>query len=219
MITRREFIVGGLAGMTVGLVLRCIVGQRIPIDLTQTVITLSPAAAGQSVDIRREVTTPSPEARTAVEAGEVKFIISGRNSNDMEVARILLELGSLPIYQAGNDLCIWKEPESRWMPARTAAEFSGYSIGRAWTLPNPDVLGQAATALPSSAEVFLALPSQEEMRIVSAVEQALRPRPLSAYSRIDLTLEKTPGGHIQWALKRATCSDKTEISPNIILPI
>jgi hypothetical protein len=78
---------------------------------------------------------------------------------------------------------------------------------------------QPQPVLPRAAQVFLVLPTDQEMRVVGAVEQALRPRPLSDYGRIELTLEKTHGGHVQWALQRVVRQDNAELFPRTILPI
>jgi hypothetical protein len=224
----REITGGGAAGLVLGLSLRIIVvlcdSPRVPAIETaapQFPQTAEDRAGSQmTADIRQAAGSPSTEARAAVEAGSVKFVIRpGPNAEDADVARILLELGAMPISQNGDALSVWKASEGQWVPVRSAEDLSGYGIARAWALPHSDGLGSAAARLPRAAQVFLVLPSDQEMRIVGAVEQALRPRPLSDYGRIELTLEKTPGGHVQWALQRVVRQDNAELFPRTILPI
>jgi hypothetical protein len=224
----REITGGGVAGLVLGLSLRIIVAlcasPRIPaIEAAAPRLPHTaedPADSQTATDIRQAAGSPTREGRAAVEAGSVKFVIHpGPNADDADVARILLELGAIPICQNGDALSVWKASEGQWVPIRSSEDLSGYGIARAWALPHPNVLGSAAANLPPAAQVFLVLPSDQEMRVVGAVEQALRPRPLSDYGRIELTLEKTPGGHVQWALQRVVRQDNAELFPRTILPI
>jgi hypothetical protein len=225
----REITGGGLAGLVLGLSLRIIVAlyasAKMPAIEVPTIrlpqMTEGGAESKTEADIRQAAGSPSAEARAAVEAGIVKFVIRpGPNGDDADVARILLELGAVPICQNGDALCVWKASEGQWVPIRSSKDLNGYEIARAWALPRQNVLGSAAANLPSSAQVFLVLPTEQEMRVVGAVEQALQPHPLSEYARIELTLEKTPGGrHVQWALQRAVRQDSAELRPGTVLPI
>jgi len=224
----REIAGGGVAGLALGLSLRIMVvscvSPKMPAIEKPTPrlpqMTEAHADSQMAADIRQAVSSPSAEARAAVEAGTVRFVIRpGPNADDAEVARILLELGAMPIYQNGDALSLWKASEGQWVPVRSSEDLSGYGTARAWALPHPDVLGSAAASLPRAAQVFLVLPIDQEMRVVGAVEQALRPRPLGDYGQIELTLKKTPGGHVQWALQRVVRQDNVEVFPRTILPI
>jgi hypothetical protein len=168
-------------------------------------------------EIRQAAPLPSPEARAALEAGAVKFIIRGEtNSEETEVARILLNSGALPLCQNGETISVLRS--GHWEPVRNLDQFSQYAAGRAWELAQRDALGAAGNQLPASAKTFLLMPIEQELRLVGAVEKAL-PSPLSEHSRIEIMVQRTPGGHVRWTLQRAIRRDNTQILPNTTLPI
>ncbi len=228
MKTPREITAGGIAGLTLGLLVRITLGLFAAPDAAKVTLLTTPSHQTEqrpsdstpSVDIRQAAYAPSREARKAVEGGVVKFIIRpGPNANNADVARILLRLGALPVSQNGEVFSIWNSAESQWEQIRSAKNLSGYAVSRAWELPHREALEEQAAKLPLSAMVFLALPNDQELRLVGAVEHALEPLALADFGRIELTLVKTFGGHIQWTLERAVRRDDSEIAPNIILSI
>ncbi len=224
----REITAGGVAGLTLGLVLRITIVFVAAPDAAKVATTATPpqlteqrpSDASPPADIRQAAYSPSTEARTAVEGGVVKFVIRpGPNSDNAGVARILMRLGALPVSRNGEVLSIWNSAESQWEQIRSAESLSGYAISRAWELPHRESLEKQAAKLPASAMVFLALPTDQEMRLVGAVEHALQPHPLAGYGRVELTLAMTSGGHIQWTLQRAVRRGGSEIVPNVMLSI
>jgi hypothetical protein len=228
MKTLREITAGGIGGMALGVVLRITVVFFAAPDPTTVAHTTTPPRKVEqppsdsplTVEIHQAAYAPSTEARNAVESGAVRFVIRpGPNSDNSDVARILLRLGALPVSQNGEMLFIWNSGEGQWEQIRSPETLSGYAISRAWELPHREAVEEQAAKLPASALVFLALPNNQEMRLVGAVEHALQPHPLADYGRVELTLANTSGGHIQWTLQRAVRRDDSEIVPNIILAI
>jgi hypothetical protein len=225
----REVTSGALAGATVGLALRLAIGI---ISLLRAQVAdkakMPPAPVPVEehanptlqAEIRHAPVAPSSEAKAAVETGAVKFIIRpGPDAGDATVAEILLELGAIPICQNGDTIRVWSSTANDWLPVQRSQDLNGYAIGRAWTLPHPQVLRPAATKVPPSSSIFLVLPSTEELRVVGAVEQSLSPHPLTDYGRIELILGRTRAGHVQWILSKAILHDNSELAPGLVLPI
>ena len=218
-----EVITGLASGVAVGLALRLAMGTLIaPVEqvVKSAPPAVEPAHANPPTavaEIRQATESPSAEARAAVEGGAIKFIIrGGANADESEVATILLQSGALPLCHDGQTISIWNV--ERWEPLRTLDQLSQYAVGRAWELTRHASLGPAGNQLPASASIVLVMPIQQEMRLVGAVERALA-SPLINHSRIELAVEKTPGGHIRWTLQRAIRRDNSQLLPNIILPI
>lgn len=225
MNTRIAILTGAVSGTLVGLVLRLVLGGWWPAspdegDRLAASSNATPSNADLSVvpaEIRPSASMPSPEARAALEGGSVKFIIRGAGTSDeTDVAQVLLDLGAMPLCQDGAAMSVWRS--GRWEPVRNLDQFASFAVGRAWALARRDALGPAAEQLSTSAKTYLLMPLEQELRLVGAVERAL-PAPLAEHSRIEITVEKTPAGHLRWTLIRATRRDSSQILPNTTLPI
>ena len=225
MSSKIPILVGAGTGALVGLALRLMFGGWSPAstdngDNRAASSALAPSKADLVVvpaEIRQAATTPSAEARAALEGGAVKFIIRGAGSSDeTDVAQVLLGLGALPLCQDRGTMSVLRS--GRWELVRNLDQFSQYAVGRAWEFSRRNALGIAGEQLSPSAKTYLLMPLEQELRLVGAVERALS-TPLAEHSRIEITLERTPGGHVRWTLVRATRHDNSEILPNPSLPI
>jgi len=220
-----EIITGVATGLTLGLVVRVVLGAWAPPVEEGARTSAAPRNAVLphsnpemvSAEIRQTTQLPSVEGRAAVEAGSVRFVIrGGANSDETEVARILLDLGSVALCRDGETISVWRS--GHWDPIRSLDQFSGYAVSRAWELANHEALGAASEQLSSSASTFLLMPLQQELRLVGAVEKAL-PAPLIDHTRIEIMVERTPGGHIRWTLQRVVRRDGAQMLSNTTLPI
>jgi hypothetical protein len=219
-----EILVGASAGLIVGIAMRLGLAFAWPSMTEEPAQPLTPVTATAPVhvntvaaEIRQATSLPSAEARAAVEAGTVKYIIRGKaKSDETQVARILLDLGSVVLCRESENIRIWSS--DRWQTIKSFEQLSGYAVGRAWEVANHDALGPAGAQLTSSAQTFLLMPAEQELRLIAAVEKVL-PTPLIDHVRIEILVERTPGGHVRWTLQRAVRRDNTQLLPNSPLPI
>ena len=147
MKSKPELLAGTAGGAVVGVIARLMISlmwsPETPAAIDNQPPTVPAAQSkglqGMVVEIQQAAQMPSAEARTAVETGSVKFIIRGKNkADDSDVARILLDMGALPLSREGNVVRMWTS--DGWQTVKTFDSLSGYAIGRAWEVVNHNSL-------------------------------------------------------------------------------
>lgn len=221
---KSEVVVGASAGLVVGITVRVVISLLSPQISQECFKSRVPAEVAGSnrsntaaAEIRQAAERPSAEAQAAVASGAVKFIIRGSSKSDeTEVARILMDLGAAALCQEGEKVMLWDSDV--WKPITTLDQLSGYAIGRAWEVANHAALGRVGDQVSRSAQLFLLLPADQELRLTAAVEKVL-PSPLANHSQIEIVVERSQGGHVRWTLHRVVRRDSGDLLLDTKLPI